>query len=122
VVDVLSKMGAAQVCQPLALLLGGVPPPVILRRLAVNGRLCAANRGRSAASLLAVMTRPITINSRRMRKQVPIEVEVTRVTLRTVSYIGVHGAISGAVPQWLFLQDFQPVTERKKKERTKTTP
>jgi hypothetical protein len=26
-------------------------------------------------------------------------------------------AFSGTLPQWLFLQDFQPVTEKKKKAR-----
>ena len=50
-------------------------------------------------------------------KRVRIEVTATRVTLRTVYYIAVDGTISGTVPQWLFLQDFQHVTERKKKTR-----
>jgi hypothetical protein len=31
-----------------------------------------------------------------------------------VSYIALDKSFSGTVPQWLFLQDFQPVTERKK--------
>jgi len=35
---------------------------------------------------------------------------VTRVTLREVSYIALEKTFSGTLPQWLFLQDFQPVT------------
>jgi hypothetical protein len=35
-----------------------------------------------------------------------------------VSYITVGDTFSGTLPQWLFLQDFQSVTERKKKVRT----
>jgi hypothetical protein len=58
----------------------------------------------------------ITVNSRWIRKQVAIEVEVTRVSFR-VSYIALDKTFSGTVPQWLFLQDFQPVTERKKTGR-----
>jgi hypothetical protein len=34
-----------------------------------------------------------------------------------VSYIALDKTFSGTVPQWLFLQDFQPVTERKKTGR-----
>ena len=48
-------------------------------------------------------------------KQVAVEVVVTRVTVSTVSYIAVDCSISGTLPQWLFLQDFEPVTGRKKK-------
>jgi hypothetical protein len=40
-------------------------------------------------------------------------VVVTRVTVREVSYMAVDCSISGTLPQWLFLQDFQPVTESK---------
>jgi hypothetical protein len=47
--------------------------------------------------------------------QLPIEVEVTRVTFREVSYIALDKTFSGTMSRWLFLQDFQPVTERKKK-------
>ena len=61
------------------------------------------------------MTQPITVNSHWIRKQVPIEVEVTRVTMRTVSYIALHSSIAGTLPHWQFLQDFRPVTEREKK-------
>jgi hypothetical protein len=32
-----------------------------------------------------------------------------------VSYIALHKSFPGTLPQWLFLQDFEPVTERKKK-------
>jgi len=35
-----------------------------------------------------------------------------------VSYIAVDDTFSGTLPQRLFLQDFEPVTERKKKTRT----
>jgi hypothetical protein len=55
----------------------------------------------------------ITVNSRWIRKQVAIEVEVTRVTFRTVSYIALDKSCSGTLPQWHF-QDFQPVTGKKK--------
>jgi hypothetical protein len=41
-------------------------------------------------------------------------VVVTRVTLREVSYIAADGTISGSVPQWQFLQDFEPVTGKQK--------
>jgi hypothetical protein len=34
-----------------------------------------------------------------------------------VSYITVGKTFSGTLAQWLFLQDFQPVTERRKKAR-----
>jgi hypothetical protein len=54
----------------------------------------------------------ITINSRWRYRKTPIEVTVTRVILRNVSYIGVHGAISGTVPHWQFLDDFQPPPDK----------
>lgn len=54
------------------------------------------------------MTEPITLRSHWRRKQVPIEVTVTRVTFRTVSYIALDKTFSGALPRWQFLQDFQP--------------
>jgi hypothetical protein len=60
----------------------------------------------------------ITLHSHWRGKRTPIKVEVTRITVSTVSYIGVHSSISGTVPQWQFLQSFQPVvTQRKKKGR-----
>jgi hypothetical protein len=34
-----------------------------------------------------------------------------------VSYIALDKTFSGTLSQWQFLQDFQPVTERKKKGR-----
>jgi hypothetical protein len=61
------------------------------------------------------MTQPITVNSRWRGKQTPIEVTITRVTMRTVSYIALHSSIAGTLPHWQFLQDFRPVTEREKK-------
>ena len=65
------------------------------------------------------MTENITVNSRWRGKQTPIEVTVTRVTIRTVSYIGLHGSICGTVPQWLSVNDNgkPAVNERKKKRR-----
>ena len=62
--------------------------------------------------------RPTTLNSRWRGKQTPIEVTITRVTTRNVSYIALHASIAGTLPQWLFLQDFQPVTEKKKPRKT----
>jgi len=59
----------------------------------------------------------ITVHSHWIRKQVPIEVTVTRATFREVSYIAVDKTFSGTLPHWQFLVDFQPVTEHKKKTR-----
>jgi hypothetical protein len=39
------------------------------------------------------------------------------VTDRDVSYAALDGPFASTIPQWKFLDDFQPVTERKKKER-----
>jgi hypothetical protein len=63
------------------------------------------------------MSQPITLHSHWRGKRTYVEVVVTRVTARDVSYIAVDYSVSGTLPQWLFLQDFQPVTERKKKAR-----
>jgi hypothetical protein len=52
---------------------------------------------------------PIAVNARWRGKQSLIEVSVTRVTLCTVSYIVLDGPICGTLPEWLFLQDFQPL-------------
>jgi hypothetical protein len=60
---------------------------------------------------------PINVRSHWQSKQMGIEITVTRVNSREVSYIGVHGAICGTVPQLQFLQNFQLVTECKKKPR-----
>jgi len=38
---------------------------------------------------------------------------------RTVSYVAVDKTFSGTIPQWLFLADFQPVTETKKPDSDK---
>ena len=38
----------------------------------------------------------------------PNRVEVTRVSFRTVCFIPLDKSVSGTVPQWVFLQDFQP--------------
>jgi hypothetical protein len=59
-------------------------------------------------------TQPISLNSRWRYKQSLIEVTVKRVTIGTVSYIAVDKSASGSVPQWQFLENFQPVTEKKK--------
>jgi hypothetical protein len=61
------------------------------------------------------MTQPITVNSRWRGKHTPIEVTVTRVTTRNVSYIALHASIAGTLPQWQFLQDFQPLPDTKQK-------
>lgn len=50
----------------------------------------------------------ITVNSRWRGKRTLIEVTVTRVTFRTVSYIALDKTFSGTLPRWQFLQDFQP--------------
>ena len=63
------------------------------------------------------MTQIITINSHWRGKHTRCEVIITRVTLREVSYMAVDRTLSGTLPQWQFLQDFQPVTQRKKKGR-----
>jgi len=36
------------------------------------------------------------------------------VTFREVSYIALDKTFSGTLPHWQFLQDFQPVTGRRK--------
>jgi hypothetical protein len=59
----------------------------------------------------------ITVHSRWIRKQVPVEVEVTRVTFREVSYMALDKTFAGALPRWLFLQVFQPVTWKSKPRR-----
>jgi hypothetical protein len=61
------------------------------------------------------MTQPITLHSHWRGKRATVEVAVTHVTVSTVSYVAVDCSISGTLPQWLFLQDFEPVTGRKKK-------
>jgi hypothetical protein len=66
---------------------------------------------------MPLTTSLITVHSRWRGKQTQVEVVVTRVRFREVSYIAVDKSCSGRVPQWMFLQDFQPVTERKKKGR-----
>ena len=47
-------------------------------------------------------------------KQIAIEVEVPRVTFRTVSYLALDKTFAGKLPQWQFLKDFQPVTGKRK--------
>lgn len=59
----------------------------------------------------------ITVNSRWQSKQLAIEVAVTRVTFRAVTYVAVDGSFSGTVPHWQFVAEFQPVAQRKKKGR-----
>jgi len=63
------------------------------------------------------MPQPITVSSRWRWKQTPTESESPASLFAKVCYIAADGTISRCVPQWLFLQDFQPVTERKKKAR-----
>jgi hypothetical protein len=52
------------------------------------------------------MSQPIALNSRWIRKHVPLEVPVIRVTYREVSYMALDKTSSGTVPQWVFLKDF----------------
>jgi hypothetical protein len=56
----------------------------------------------------------IAVRSQWRGKQTPIKVTVTRVSVRQVSYIAADKSFAGTLPQWQFLQDFRPVTERKK--------
>jgi len=44
-------------------------------------------------------------------------VVVTYVRFREVSYIAADKSFSGRVPQWMFLQDFRPIPDTKKKPR-----
>jgi hypothetical protein len=61
------------------------------------------------------MTQPITLNSRWQYKKTAADVIVTRIRHQEVSYIAADKSFSGSVPLWHFLQDFQPVDERKKR-------
>ena len=63
------------------------------------------------------MTLPIIrINSHWQHKKNAAEVIVTHINIRNeISYIAADKSFSGSVPQWLFLEDFQPVPERSKK-------
>ena len=66
----------------------------------------------------AMTTQQAIIVNRRWRyKKTAAEVIVTRFSNNEVSYIAADKSFSGTLPRWLFLQDFQPVTERKKKIR-----
>lgn len=60
------------------------------------------------------MLQSITINSRWQGKQIQIEVTVTHVTAREVSYIAVDKSVAGTLPQWQFLSSFQPMPQKKK--------
>jgi hypothetical protein len=44
---------------------------------------------------------------------------VTRVTIREVSYKAVDGPFAGTVPQWKFLDQFQPVPAQKNAKEKK---
>jgi len=70
-----------------------------------------------AASVFAAMTLPITrINSHWQHKKNAAKVIVTHINVRNeISYIAADKSFSGRVPQWLFLEDFQPVPDTKKK-------
>jgi len=63
------------------------------------------------------MTPSTTINSHWWGEHIQCEVMVTRVTPRDVSYIAVDGPFAGTVPQWKFLDQFQPIAARKKRGR-----
>ena len=68
-----------------------------------------------------VMTQPIpiaiAINSRWWGKHIQCEIAVTRVADREVSYRAIYHPFAGTLPQWKFLDQFQPVPAQKKKER-----
>ena len=55
----------------------------------------------------------IAVRSHWHTKSMQAEVTVTLVTIREVSYFALE-TFSDTLPSWQFLQDFQPVTERKK--------
>ena len=59
----------------------------------------------------------ITVNSRWWGKHIECQVVVARVTDRDVSYAAVDHPFAGTVPQWKFLDDFQPMPAQKKKGR-----
>jgi len=65
------------------------------------------------------MTPLITpINSHWQHKKTAAEVIVIRINFRNyINYVAVDKSFSGTLLQWLFLQDFQPVPERRKKAR-----
>jgi hypothetical protein len=48
-------------------------------------------------------------------KQIEKEVMFTRVTDREVSYIAIDHPFAGAVPQWKFLDQFQPMPQKKRR-------
>jgi hypothetical protein len=60
------------------------------------------------------MTPSITLNSRWWGKHIQCEVIVTRVTIREVSYKSVDCPFAGTLPQWKFLDRFQPLPEKKR--------
>ena len=62
-------------------------------------------------------TPAITVTSRWQSKRLGIEVRVSRVTIRTVSYRTLDFTFYGTLPQWQFLQVFQPTTGKKKLRR-----
>jgi len=71
-----------------------------------------------AASVFAAMTLPITrINSHWQHKKTSAEVTVTLVTIREVTFISLDKSFSGTLAQWLFLKDFEPLPDTKKKTR-----
>jgi hypothetical protein len=52
--------------------------------------------------LLAAMTQSITLHSHWRGKQTPVEVVVTRVSVRDVSYMAADCSVSGTLPQCSF--------------------
>jgi hypothetical protein len=57
----------------------------------------------------------ITVNTRWWGEHIECEVTVTRVNDRDVSYRAVDGPFAGTVPQWKFLDQFQPVPAQKER-------
>jgi hypothetical protein len=60
------------------------------------------------------MPLPVKVNTHWWGKHIQSEVIVTRVTIREVSYRAIYHPFAGVVPQWKFLDQFQPVPEQKK--------
>jgi hypothetical protein len=56
----------------------------------------------------------VAVNSLWWGKHIQCEVIVTRVTIREVSYKAVDGPFAGTLPQWKFLDQFQPVSLHEK--------
>jgi len=59
----------------------------------------------------------ITVNSRWWGEHIQCEVVVTRINDCSIWYASIDGAYAGQVPQWKFLDLFQPVPPLRMKKR-----